>query len=184
MHFSATQLLSPLKELHSDLHPSAVFVQNHCNKGWGTEAQCHTKMFTSLQRLRLRLPYRTSKQAGSGAWGETLHLCVTFTHSFSSPRHCSSPLDNLYQVHQWNKTGSAFHRCCKRKTRGQNTTREVEGNRSVSDVTTERVCHLFTLQSKMRSWEATPAIMDVTHHYPQYFLFTKTSSSSQNNLIF
>lgn len=65
MHFSATQLLSPLKELHSDLHTSAVFVQNHCSRGWGTEAQCHTKMFTSLQRLRLRLPYRTSKQAGS-----------------------------------------------------------------------------------------------------------------------
>lgn len=135
-------------------------------------------MFTSVQGLRLRLSHRISQQAGSRKPEVTLYTSM-LPLPISSQKHCPSPLDNLYRVHQWNKTGSAFHRCCKGKARGQNRTREVGGNRSVSDVSAERDCHLFTSQSEMRTWEATSAIMDVTPHYPQYFLFPKTSPSSR-----
>lgn len=64
-----------------------------------------------------------SKQAQESLKWDFTSLCYLYQLLFQS-KHCPSPLDNLYQVHQWNKTGSAFHRCCKGKARGQNRTRE------------------------------------------------------------
>lgn len=99
-----------------------------------------------MQRIRLKFPSRTSKQVGSRKPEVRPYTPIFFIHSLASKKYCTSPLDNLYRVHQLNKTGSAFHRCCKEKTRVENRDSELEGNGSVSDLLVERGCHLFTLQ--------------------------------------
>lgn len=185
--FLLLSFYSPLQGVRCISTHCSIFCSESLQQSWrhwGSVPHKHAD-FNAEDQTKFPFKGPLNKQAQKKPEVRPYTPILSFTRSSASQKYCTSPLDNLYQVHQLNKTGSAFHRCCKDKSSEQSQWARSKW-KCFRFVSRKRLSSLHTARVKSEPgklpllWWMQHAVYHIISHFSQINLPTlRTDTSSK-----